>query len=99
MSANVMKNNVHGTSTACKANHINVATMAPIVPGPHGQKPAPNPVPIIVGNSGNFLIVAAKVLKLFEIKYVQIIKKHKNKENFLYRCRFSATIVYLCTPN
>jgi hypothetical protein len=33
-----------------------VASTAPAVPGPQGQKPAPKPVPMMTGNSGGVLI-------------------------------------------
>jgi hypothetical protein len=39
-----------------RADHIAVANKAPAVPGPHGQKPLPNPEPIIIGNSGALFI-------------------------------------------
>lgn len=37
-------------------NQTIVAANAPAVPGPHGQKPHPKPVPIITGNNGGRFI-------------------------------------------
>ena len=56
----------HARETASSQNdapiHSKVAKRAPIVPGPHGQKPQPKPVAIKVGTKGICLIMSAKVL-------------------------------------
>jgi hypothetical protein len=44
ISVSVVKKRLVGDSRYERANHIAVASTAPAVPGPHGQKPAPNPV-------------------------------------------------------
>lgn len=52
----VTQKSVPEETTAESANHNNTASKAPAVPGPHGQKPLPKPVPMNVGNIGVLFI-------------------------------------------
>ena len=54
--ARVVPNKATGDRYKERADHIAVANKSPAVPGPHGQKPLPNPEPIIIGNSGALFI-------------------------------------------
>ena len=67
------------------ANQPIKATMLPAVPGPHGQKPLPNPVPINIGMSGGRL---SEILFLLFIVFSVIfffLKRKINRKNLKYQ--------------
>ena len=61
ISAKVEKISAVGERIKESPSHIAVARIAPAVPGPHGQNPAPNPVAMTTGSTGraaNLLILS-----------------------------------------
>jgi hypothetical protein len=84
-------------SHAAKAHHTSVATTAPAVPGPQGQKPAQNPVPIIIGKKdGRFINFVQKYTILFK-KSRKVAKKTQKRKKFSLSQHFFRSISYLCS--
>jgi hypothetical protein len=86
-----------GLKAIRSANQIKVANTAPAVPGPQGQNPEPNPVPMITGQKGGRFIVATKVVNFILNIAVYVQKKLFNQKSFLKTVAFCYKLVTLHT--
>jgi len=50
-----------GGNRTDRPNHIKMASNVPAVPGPHGQKPLPKPVPKMMAKNGGRFILSCKI--------------------------------------